>query len=182
VKRKITIDGKDLDYALRRRKGNRCLKLSAYPDGYLVVSAPARYPIFLINSWLKRNVDWIKRRMPLDITEKIRDDRKEYESKKDEIRNWLAESLDILNRAYGFRYERISVRRVRTRWGSCSARKNLNFNYKIYFLEKDLQDYVMIHELCHLEELNHSRKFWELVARTIPDFREKRKKLRKVKI
>jgi len=177
----MTIEGREVDFTLRRRRGTKCLRLSAYPDGYVVVSAPARYPIFLINLWLRRNTQWISRRIT-EMTATFKDDRGEYESRKKEIKIWLGRRIEEINCSYGFRYERISVRRVRTRWGSCSARKNLNFNYKLYYLEKELQDYVIVHEICHLEELNHSSKFWALVARTVPDFRQRRKRLYKIKI
>jgi predicted metal-dependent hydrolase len=74
---------------------------------------------------------------------------------------------------------RITIRNQKSRWGSCSARRNLNFNYKIVLLPKELQDYVIVHELCHLKEMNHSDRFWNLVAETIPTWETLRKQLKK---
>ncbi len=90
----------------------------------------------------------------------------------------VGERLTFFNQAYNFTYKRIFVRDNRSRWGSCSAAGNLNFNLRLTLLPPELQDYVVIHELCHLGELNHSPRFWALVARTQPHFKKIRKILR----
>ncbi|NBS67881.1 M48 family peptidase [bacterium] len=66
----------------------------------------------------------------------------------------------------------------RTRWGSCSKRGNLNFNYRILFLPPHLADYLIVHELCHLKEFNHSPRFWALVAQGCPNYHACKKELR----
>ena len=67
----------------------------------------------------------------------------------------------------GVSYNRISIKTLKTRWGSCSSKKNLNFNYKILFLkEKDI-NYLIVHELSHLVHMNHSKNFWDLVCETL---------------
>ena len=71
---------------------------------------------------------------------------------------------------YKVTYARVTIKDMRSRWGSCSRKGNLNFNYRLLFLPPELVDYVVVHELCHLREMNHSRAFWWLVAETIPDF------------
>lgn len=76
----------------------------------------------------------------------------------------LATRLKWLAAQYGFHYQRLTIRGQKTRWGSCSAKKNINLNYKLLFLEPALVDYVLIHELCHTIEMNHSPRFWALVA------------------
>jgi len=87
--------------------------------------------------------------------------------------------LEYFNQHYGFTYHRISIRNQRSRWGSCSKEGNLNFNYRIIFLPPALADYLIIHELCHLKEFNHSRAFWALVAQTIPHYQTVRRELKK---
>jgi len=76
-----------------------------------------------------------------------------------------------------FTYHRVSIRNQRTRWGSCSRKGNLNFSYKIALLPLHLVDYLIVHELCHLEQFNHSPAFWSLVELAIPDYRTCRKEL-----
>jgi predicted metal-dependent hydrolase len=80
---------------------------------------------------------------------------------------WLAE----LSEGAGLPFQRVAVRGQRTRWGSCSARGNINLNYKLLFLPPDLVRYILHHELCHIVHLNHSRSFWKLLATLEPDYR-----------
>jgi predicted metal-dependent hydrolase len=78
----------------------------------------------------------------------------------------------------GVRYERIAIRDQRTRWGSCSPRGTLSFNWRLVLAPFDVLDYVVVHELCHLREPNHSPRFWRLVASRRPGWREQRRWLR----
>ncbi|MCJ7552575.1 MAG: M48 family metallopeptidase [Ignavibacteriaceae bacterium] len=87
-----------------------------------------------------------------------------------------------LAKTYSFNPKRISIRRQKTRWGSCSKSGVISINYKLMMLRKDLIDYVIIHELCHLIELNHSKKFWNLVKDIMPDYIELRKGLKRIRI
>ena len=96
----------------------------------------------------------------------------------------LAEELikakvDYYCQRYNFKYRRISIRNQSTRWGSCSAQGNLNFSYKLIFLTPEEQDYIVVHELCHLKEQNHSRNFWDLVEKIIPEYKIAHKNIRK---
>jgi hypothetical protein len=90
---------------------------------------------------------------------------------KEAARKVILARVEELNTHYGFRYGRIAIRSQRSRWGSCSKKGNLNFNYKIVELPQELMDYVIVHELCHLSEFNHSRAFWFLVSKRIPNHR-----------
>jgi predicted metal-dependent hydrolase len=81
-------------------------------------------------------------------------------------------------RALGVRYERIAIRGQRTRWGSCSSRGTLSFNWRLALAPRSVLDYVVVHELCHLREPNHSPRFWALVAERRPGWRADRDWLR----
>ena len=87
--------------------------------------------------------------------------------------------INYFNQFYGFKIKRIAIKNASTRWGSCSSLGNLNFNYKIMYLKPELADYLIVHELCHLGEFNHSKKFKELVSKTIPDYVRVNKELKK---
>lgn len=86
--------------------------------------------------------------------------------------------LAHFNQFYGFTYQRVFIRNQKTRWGACSAKGNLGFNYRIAYLPPQLADYVIVHELCHLGQFNHSPAFWQLVAQMIPDYKTHRRELR----
>jgi len=79
-----------------------------------------------------------------------------------------------LARQMGVRYHRITIRNQRTRWGSCSAKGNLNFNVMLMLCPQAVVDYVIVHELCHLKEMNHSPRFWAEVEKVLPRYREPR--------
>ncbi|MCI9101713.1 MAG: M48 family metallopeptidase [Lachnospiraceae bacterium] len=78
----------------------------------------------------------------------------------------------------GVSYQRISVRAAKTRWGSCSAKGNLNFHWKLILMPPQVLDYVVVHELAHRKEMNHSPAFWAEVEKILPDYRERRKWLK----
>lgn len=78
----------------------------------------------------------------------------------------------------GVTYHDIKVNKAKFRWGSCSAKQNLNFPWRILFLPETLIDYVLVHELCHILQLNHSRLFWQEVERVLPDYCQRRSQLR----
>jgi predicted metal-dependent hydrolase len=90
----------------------------------------------------------------------------------------IHDRLEYFNEHYQFHYNRVTFRNQKTRWGSCSTRKNLNFNWRLIMAPIQVIDYVVVHEMCHLEQMNHSKKYWELVAQRIPNYKEVRKWLR----
>lgn len=98
-----------------------------------------------------------------------------YRKKAEEI---IHDRLRHFNKYYGFRYRRVTLRKQKSRWGSCSAAKNLNFNWRLIMAPIGVIDYVVVHELCHLKEMNHSRRFWALVEEIIPRHPKAKKWLR----
>ncbi len=83
----------------------------------------------------------------------------------------IPQRLSFLAETHGFHYRRVTIRGQKTRWGSCSSQKNINLNYKLLFLPEEVVDYVLVHELCHTIEMNHSKRFWELVADCDPHYK-----------
>jgi len=97
-------------------------------------------------------------------------------------RKLVCERLMHFNQHYQLSYKKVFIRNTRTRWGTCSALGNLSFNYRIVKLPQELIDYVVVHELCHLAHLNHSKDFWKKVSEVMPDWRARRKVLMKIPI
>lgn len=112
--------------------------------------------------------------------------RAENGSHDDVLKSWLRKvsKQGIENRvvelaaAHGFSYAKVSVRDQDTRWGSCSSKKNLNFSWRLALAPLIVMDYVIIHELAHTQQMNHSPKFWEIVERCMPDFKDHKKWLK----
>lgn len=104
--------------------------------------------------------------------------KEDYLAEKENARTFVLQKLKQFNQFYGFSFERVAIRDQRTRWGSCSGKRNLNFNYRIIHLPIEHADYLIVHELCHLKQMNHSKDFWELVSQAIPDYRRISRELR----
>jgi predicted metal-dependent hydrolase len=92
------------------------------------------------------------------------------------------ERLEHFNQHYNLKYKKVFIRNTRTRWGTCSTLGNLSFNYRIVRLPSALQDYIVVHELCHLAHMNHSAAFWARVAEVMPDWKARRKALQKYRL
>ncbi len=92
---------------------------------------------------------------------------------------YLPKHFHQVSQSTGISYNGLTIRNQKTVWGSCTSQHAINLNYKLYFLPEHLVNYVMIHELCHTRYLNHSDKFWQLVERYDPDWRQHRLELRK---
>lgn len=105
------------------------------------------------------------------------------EQSQDEIRNLLKqwyvgqariifnERTSYFSKRIGVKYNRISIKNQKTRWGSCSSLKNLNFNWRLLMAPIEILDYIVIHELAHLLEMNHSKRFWEIVESQCPEYK-----------
>ena len=87
-----------------------------------------------------------------------------------QAKQYIPPRVAELAHQHGFQYKKISIRGQKTRWGSCSNLGNLNFNWGLMMTPPEAIDYLIIHELCHLRELNHSQRFWDLVASLFPDY------------
>ena len=110
----------------------------------------------------------------------MRRNRRQYLALREDARSLVKERIAHFNAHYNHRVGKIFIKNHKSRWGSCSEKGNLNFNYKIALLPPRIVDYIVVHELCHLREFNHSPRFWALVAETIPDHAARRAQLRQI--
>lgn len=90
----------------------------------------------------------------------------------------VKERTEHFGKLYGFRYNNITIKTLKSRWGSCSREKNLNFNWRLIMTPTPVLDYVVVHEVCHLKQMNHSPRFWDLVEVQCPKHKQFKKWLR----
>ena len=164
-----------------KRSSRRTLSLQVTREGQVVVRCPLSTTKEQIQAfvdehrqWIGESLEQVKRRLasrPVMTPEQV----------------WKAKSLARMTLSakvrywaakMGVTYGTISIRQQATRWGSCSSRGNLNFNWTLILTPEPLQDYVVVHELAHRLEMNHSDRFWKIVGSQIPDYRERRNLLK----
>lgn len=181
IETNLSAAGFKLDYRLRQRPGTKRLKLTVQPGGQIIVSAPPRFSRRLIEQFIRQHRAWLEKQIERSkLLPTTTTNRRAYLKNKSAARQLAMERLAFFNQHYNFSYQRLTIRNQRTRWGSCSKQGALSFNYKISLLPPDLADYVIVHELCHLGQFNHSAKFWALVGQTIPDYLARRRALRRL--
>lgn len=163
--------GRDLAYTLRINSRAKNARLAVKRDGTVRVTVP-RIPFArkLAESFIKDKWDWIWEQIakapPVSLAKPG-----EYLKYKEIARAKIEKKVEEINRIYNYQYGRVSIKRTSSRWGSCSAKRNLNFHYKLIFLPEEMMNYVVAHEICHLKELNHSKGFWKLVEIAVPDYK-----------
>lgn len=168
------------------RSNRRTLSLQVRHDGQILVRAPRSASLREIEAFVRKNSDWLNKH--LAMVEKQRADEAANPPvplTMDEIRALADRAMRIIPdrtahfaSLIGVTYGRITIRNQKTRWGSCSAKGNLNFNCLLMMAPPEVLDYVIVHELCHRKEMNHSPRFWSEVARVIPDYRIREKWLK----
>lgn len=185
MKKQVRCGNKNIEYHLRKSRRARRLRVAVYCNGKCIVTAPRFMPDFLIEKfiagkslWITNKIDFLKK---FNYKYKAGGARAEYLKCKEAARQIAQERIGYFNRFYNFRTNAIAIKNQKSRWGSCSKKGNLNFNYKIALLPELLCDYIVVHELCHLAEFNHSKNFWDLVGKTIPDYKKIKKEFKSVK-
>lgn len=168
------------------RSRRKTISLQVGTDLAVTLRVPMRITKREIEKILKEKEPWIRQSV-----EKMRMKKAEYEANKmpaltqKEIKELAKQALDYIPKRVeyyaniiGVDYGRITIRNQKTRWGSCSSKGNLNFNCMLMLTNKDIIDYVVVHELCHRKEMNHSLRFWKEVEKILPDYKVRRKWLK----
>jgi hypothetical protein len=177
----VSIAGRNVPYALKRFRASKRIRLIVHSDGALTVTAPLRAGLRSVERFIRSQSGWLAGQPHFLGSEAACAKRREaYLREKSAARAFIEGRLAALNAGFGFAWRKVAVRDQRTCWGSCSERGTMSFNWRIIRLPADLADYVIVHELCHLAELNHSRRFWALVERAVPDHGERRRRLKAI--
>ena len=149
--------------------------------GILTVRAPRKMPVKIIDSFIEKHAEWIEKHLE---SEKARcakfDDITEEDIKrlKREAKNYLIDKTQYFANIMGLKYGRITITSAKTRFGSCSSKGNISYSYRLMLYPEAAREYVVVHELAHLREMNHSNKFYDIIEKVLPDYKERRRMLK----
>ncbi|OIO30827.1 hypothetical protein AUJ77_01625 [Candidatus Nomurabacteria bacterium CG1_02_43_90] len=174
--------GEKITYTYKKSKRAKRVRLAVFGDGSVMVTSPFGVEFSIIEKFIADKKQWISDKITFfkhtDRKAFRIFSRKDYLENKDRALTLVTDRVRFYNQTLGYSFNKIFIKNQKTRWGSCSSKKNLSLNYKIVFLSQKHQDYIIVHEMCHLKEFNHSKKFWALVEETLPDYLETKKELR----
>lgn len=162
----------DFPYEIKVSARARRLRLTVLPHGHVRVTQPPHLSSADAIAFVESKRDWIEKALEhykkANILQIPKASARDFANYKREAKLLVLEKLRIFNEHYKASFGTVTIKNQKSRWGSCSRHKNLNFNYRIIFLPEHLQDYLVVHELCHTKVFNHSHAFWALVEETIP--------------
>ena len=169
------------DYILKKSK-RKSISVEISREAKIIVRAPLKMSVKDIELFLNSKSQWIDKHLS-DAKDKLATmPRKLTEAEKNELKKnakiVITKRVEYFAKLMGVEYKKISVKFQKTRFGSCSTKKNLNFNALIALMPSQILDYVVVHELSHLKQMNHSKQFWAEVEKVIPDYKTKRKWLK----
>ena len=164
------------------RSSRRSMGLQVKADGTVCARVPMQVMDYAVQEFIEGHADWIFKKRKLVLS---RDNRPDIvylpevteESDRERIQTFIEEKVSYYASVMGVSYGRITMRNQKTRWGSCSSKGNLNFNYRLAYLPQELLDYVVVHELAHRRHMDHSKTFWQEVETYYPNYKECRRTL-----
>ncbi len=166
------------------RSRRRTVGIQIAKPGEVIVRAPVKYPEQEIRKLLEEKRSWIETHMQ-KVVQRTREAETLPRITAEEIRRLADDALKYIPprtrywaEKTGVQYGRITIRCQRTRWGSCTSQGNLNFNCLLMMCPLEVIDYIIVHELCHRKEMNHSARFWAEVKKVMPEYRQQEKWLR----
>ena len=171
------IDYKDIGI-IRFIKNNRAKRIiiSIKPE-FVRVTIPRRHTFKDAQKFVKQKIDWIKIHSN-NMKTLLLKSKKLPKIDKEEAREKLGKRLSELAQKYDFKYNKLSIRSQKTRWGSCSSKNNISLNMKLLHLPDKLIDYILLHELVHTRVKNHSQDFWNELESVVPNSHSVDKELR----
>lgn len=182
MKETVLLENGTISCIVKKNRRVRYARLAVHRDGSVILTLPFFVSYKKGKEFLESKVNWIRERIEAFSLEPerllFRGSIKEYKASKDEAKRLIEERLAYFQKVYLVSWKRVSIRNQSTRWGSCSRGGNLSFNYRLLLLPPHLCDYVIVHELCHLREMNHGAKFWAFVAITFPEYKALRREMR----
>lgn len=138
-------------------------------NSQLIVKAPFFVTKKYIMDFIDKHQSWIEKRITAQKESKINPNK--IDEYKLEAKKYIPQRVEEIANRYGCTYNNIKITSAKTRWWSCTSKKNLNFSFRLILTPPEIIDYVICHELSHLKEMNHSQKFWNEVSRMDPHYK-----------
>lgn len=160
------------------RSSRKTIAIQIMPNAEVVVRAPNRMPKAAIEAFLLEKRDWLEKHLAKQTPPLSAFTDTQIRSLAQRAKSVIPERVAYYAPIVGVTYGKITIRSQRTRWGSCSSQGNLNFNCLLMLAPENVVDYVVVHELCHRKEMNHSPRFWAEVERILPDYRQSKRWLK----
>ena len=160
------------------RSARKTVSLQITPEGNLLVRCPNRMTAAEVDKFVRSKESWIRSHLQKRSPALPPFTEAEIKALAARAKQVIPVRVAYFASRVGVSYGNITIRSQRTRWGSCSSKGNLNFNCLLMLTPPEILDYVVVHELCHRKEMNHSAKFWAQVERVIPDWKQRRKWLK----
>ena len=181
MEKEIELDGHVIPYTLKANRRCRSIRLTIHYDGRFVATHPYSVSEKDVVDFIVERSSWILKHIATSSQREFstRSAAYSFSEFKEKAQDYVQERVEHFNEIYKFDFNRVYVKDHKAQWGSCTRKRNLNFNFRILFLPVELSDYIIVHELCHLSEFSHGERFWKLVAKVLPDFKNIEKKLRK---
>lgn len=178
-----------IEFKFRKNPLSKCLRILLSESNTVLVTMPKRASFKCARDFALKNLDEIKRVINnreqknyfLDGIEfRVKEEFRKYLRKK--AKEFLPKRLEEIAQQFGYKYNKVALKFMKSRWGSCSFKNNINLNISLMTLENELIDYVLLHELVHTVEKNHSETFWARVLIHMPDARIRRRALKSRKV
>ena len=174
----VIVDKEFGEVLVRKNALSSGIKFSVSTSGRLQMSVPKYTNNFLAKRFLNANRELIREKLPVKdpATQRARDAKKKILTKK--AKEYLPYRLEYFAKRYGYQYNRVRFSHASTRWGSCSSNRTISLNIGLMQVPKPLQDYVLLHELAHLNHMDHSPAFWAEVKSHDPQYKDHRRRLK----
>lgn len=143
-------------------------------DGKVIVKAPRRVSKKEIEKILEQKLEWIQK----TIEKETRKQEKKPLYRKEEFKEIVEKYVNELVKQTGLVPNKITIKQIKYAWGSCSSKKNITINLELIKYSEQAIRYVILHELCHIKYMNHSKDFWNLVEKYMPDYKQVKKEFK----
>lgn len=176
MQKHISLHNRDVAYTLKRSQRAKRMRLAVYCTGDFVVTVPHKLQDNHIDQYLIQKSRWVLEK--IDFFDSLKKNQThaftdlDTDALKEKALELAKNRIKRFNMKLGVKFNKLTIKDQKTCWGSCSKNKNLTFNWRIALLPDHLANYIVVHELCHLKEFSHSRRYWNLVASVMPNYQE----------